>query len=259
MITHTKAYERFRQVGIVQYDFCVLVSFAIPCLDKQIKPLSGPVAGKIPKSKYIKNDNITAEELQRRIGLAGDSIGKELLLSTFSYFEAYVADALKEILAFHGGAERIAEMAKSHDTASSGSCSAAVVESQRKLLDVKNPAKHHKYKKHLRVLRNEGYPLPSQRLSCFGWLSLANRLKRMKSHEIPDLLFDGLLYPLSQSDRDTFHSLRDKRNKIAHGKLTRYPVRTAVTHGKFLRDLAVGIDKYLVKNFLMIEYPSNEL
>lgn len=259
MITHTKAYDRFRQLGIDQYDFCVLVSFAIPCLDKQINPLSGPVAGNIPKSKYIKNDNITAEELRRRIGSAGDSIGKELLISTFSYFEAYVADALTEVLDFHGGADRIATMAKSHDADSIGSCSAAAVVSQKKLLDVEDPAKKEKYLKHLRVLRSEGYPLPSQRLSCFGWLSLANRLKRMKSHEIPDLLFDGLLFPLSQSDRNTFHALRDKRNKIAHGKLTRYPVRTAVTHGKFLRDLAVSVDKYLVENFLMIEYPSNDL
>jgi hypothetical protein len=64
---------------------------------------------------------------------------------------------------------------------------------------------------------------------------------------------------MSDSDVSTFHTVRDKRNKIAHGILTHYPVRTAIEHGGWLGDLAVSLDNYLVENFLLIEVSATEL
>ena len=259
MIPHTKAYDSFRAQGIALYDFCVLLSFAIPCLAERIKSLSGPVNGKIPSSKYIKNDNMTAEELNRRAELASDTIGKELLLSTFSYFEAYVADALQEILDFHGGTQSLLEISKRHIVHRDNTISAKAAESKRKVQEYPKNNLKAKYKKHLLVLQSEGYPLPSQRTAAYGWKVLSQTVKRLKTEMIPELLFTALLFPISDTERTTFHTLRDKRNKIAHGRLTRYPMRKAIENGKFLRDLAVKIDRHIVENFLLIEYSPDDL
>ena len=259
MIGHTKAYERFKHQGSELLDFCVLQSFALPCLAKQIRGHTGPVAGTLPPSTYIKNDNITAEELSHRIGLAGNLIGKELLLSTFSYFEAYVIDAFKEILDFHGGAEQLLGKSARHIACRDTSISDKSSESRRKLREYAKPGHAEKYKKHARILYAEGYPMPSQRLSAYGWQKLSEAVTGLKAKSIPDLLVIALGFPLSQADRGKYQMLRDKRNKIAHGRLTKYPVKTAVNHGTFFRDLAIKIDRHIVEQFLMIEHAPDEL
>ncbi len=259
MIPHTQAYDRFRAEGIALYDYAVLLSFAVPCLEKEIKKISGAVKGKLPRSRYIKNDSITAEELLVRISNAGDTLGKEILLTTFSYFEAYVSEALKEMIDFHGGEKRLQDMCRKHLLSQDKSLSSRAIESRKKIQEYPKANLMPKYKKHNRVLIVEACPLPSQRAAAYGWKALAEVAKNFKAHKIPDVIFDGFLVPITDTERSEFHTLRDKRNKIAHGKLHRYPVRIAITHGKFLRDLAVRIDKHIVENFLLIEVPADQL
>lgn len=259
MIRHTKAYERFRKQGIELYDFCVLQSLAIPCLEKQIEDVTGPVIASVPESRFIKNDNITADEVRRRIRFAGDVIGKELLLSTFSYFEAYVSDALNEILDFHGGHEALSRSAARRIDQSDKTLSDRASESRRKIREYPKPSLVQKYKKHLKVLDEEGYLLPSQRMAAYGWNVLSKTVDRLRAERIPDLLKTALLFPISESTTSKFHTLRDTRNKIAHGRRTRYPVNSALMAGTFFRDLAVGIDGHIVEHFMMVEYPPNEL
>jgi hypothetical protein len=230
-----------------------MLSFAIPSLEKQITPLHGNVDGKIPASKYFKNTNMTSEELQRRIALAGDSIGKELLLTTFSFFEAYVASAVQEILEFHGGVEKIATVFKSTVRHADEHIPANIKKSKRKLQEYPKANLLPKYQKHQRVLHDFGYPLPSQRASAFGWLMLSKVLENMKAVKIPEILQDALLFPITTAETGKFHNLRGIRNDIAHGTLTKYPVRTAIEHGAFFRNLAVNIDEHIVENFFVIE------
>ncbi len=259
MIDRTNAYDRFKQQGIELVDFCVLQSFAIPCLEEQITGLTGPVSASLPPSTYIKNTGITATELRRRIGLAGAFIGKELLLSTFSYFEAYVIDAFNEILEFHGDASSLSDRSKRHIAYRDQHISTVASESRRKVREYPKPGKSEKYMKHARTLHSEGYPLPSQRLSAYGWNALFKDVKRSKAHMIPDLLETALAFPLSEVDRSTFHNLRDKRNDIAHGRVTKYPVKTALKNSTFFRELAIKIDLHIVEHFLVVEYPLDEL
>jgi hypothetical protein len=78
-------------------------------------------------------------------------------------------------------------------------------------------------------------------------------ISHTKAVKIPEVLQEALLFPMTPADTSKFHNLRGIRNDIAHGKLTKYPVRTAIEHGSYLRNLAVNIDGHIVENFLVIE------
>ena len=75
----------------------------------------------------------------------------------------------------------------------------------------------------------------------------------LKSVEIPNVLIYGLHLNLSTSDVNRFHSIRDTRNKIAHGESLHLDIRYVMNSNKFLRELAVRIDRHIVDNFFVIE------
>jgi hypothetical protein len=261
MISHTTAYTTFKQQGIELYDFCVLLSFAIPCLNKEIAAVQGPILGKIPAPIYFRNSNMTAESLRDRIRTAGDIIGKELLISTFSYFEAYVIRAIAEVIAYHGGKQHLLKIFTDGVNEMDRSLTESAKKSKRKIQEYPKARLKAKYNKHNEILRKSRFCFPSQRLAGYGWKTLCDLIdqRRLNADKIPDILRLGLLFPMSDSDVSTFHTVGDKRNKIAHGSLTHYPARTAIEHGGWLRDLAVSLDNYLVENFLLIEVSAAEL
>jgi hypothetical protein len=259
MIAHTRAYSRFLSQGKNLYDFCVLVSYAIPSLSKQLAGLVGGTKGQIPPSRYIKNENVTAEELKRRIGSAGAMIGKELVLSTFSYFEAYAVDVLKETLDFHDGAGRLQDLSASAVLGSDSMSEGDLLKSKRKVQEYPKRGKSQSYLKHARILFGAGFTFPSGRLASYGWKKLSEEIKSLKSVRILDVLQTALLCPITKTEVEKFHRIRDKRNKIAHGQLNQFPVKTSLDYGKFLRDLAVKIDRHVVEHFLVIEFPHSQL
>ena len=104
MIPHTQAFMRFREQGNQLLDHAVLVSYALPTLEQEIDNQSGPVSGVLPKQYFFKNSNLSFEELASRLKKSDEAFGKEVLVSLFSYFDAYFIDLLKEVIEFHGGA-----------------------------------------------------------------------------------------------------------------------------------------------------------
>jgi hypothetical protein len=204
---------------------------------------------------------MTAEDLRDRIKTAGDVIGKELLISIFSNFEAYVIAAVREVIAYHGGKQNLLKIFAEGVSEMDRSLSETAKMSKRKVQEYPKAGLMPKYKTHNGILRKSRFCFPSQRLAGYGWKTLCELIdqRRLKADKIPDVLRLGLLFPMSDADVSTFHMLRDKRNKIAHGTLTHYPVRTAIEHGGWIRDLAVSFDNYLVENFLVIEVSPAEL
>ena len=62
-----------------------------------------------------------------------------------------------------------------------------------------------------------------------------------------------MTYNLSTEHKDKFHSYRDDRNKIAHGKTLSYSLDKALKGNEFLYNLAKEIDKHVVTNYMIIE------
>jgi len=253
MIAHTKAYLRFREQGRELLDYAVLLAYALPALEEQITPLKGRVKGAIREPFFFQRPNLTAEDLKARLTKASDAFGREIIISTFSYFDAYFTDMLREVIAFHGGGLALVARSKKSLRESSALARAAAVNDWKKLVEYQKDDLLAKYQKHARPLRELGYPFPSARMSALGWMHLAASLKRLKSVDFPHILQDALMFPMSVADVTTFDGLRDRRNKIAHGRLSKYDARTAIEDGIWLRNLAVRIDKHAVENFLVIE------
>lgn len=255
MIPHTKAFARFREQGNQLLDYAVLLSYALPTLEQQVGAQSGPAAGLLPKQYFFKNSNLTFEELRQRLKTASDSVGKEILISLFSYFDAYFTDLVREILAFHGGSTAIVTRSKRQFKDAMATAVATADPSRKKLLEYPKPRLTAKYQKHIRILKSAGYPFPSVRMSALGWKSLALRVKqkRLRTVDYPEIITDGLLFPITDAETAKFNLLRDKRNKIAHGRVTKYDARAAIDDGTWLRQLATRIDRHVVEHILIID------
>ena len=202
---------------------------------------------------------MTAEELSKRLAKSSDILGKELLLSTFSYFEAYVVDLIAEIIIFHSGRTHLARLCKADIATTDAAITPATKQSKRKLQEYPRKNLFAKYQKHSRILRSAQFPFPSRRLAAYGWQHLCETALRLNAARIPEVLRDALLMPLSDKVVSTYHALRDKRNQIAHGRFAKYPVAIAIKHGSWLRNLAISIDSYVVENYLIIELPADAI
>jgi hypothetical protein len=253
MIAHTKAYLRFREQGRDLLDYAVLLAYALPTLEEKIAPLTGRIKSVVKEPYFFQNPNLTAEDLKARLKKAGDAFGREIIISTFSYFDAYFVDMLRELIAFHGGATALVTRSKRTLRDSTTAARAAAPNNWKKLIEYQKPNLLAKYQKHARPLKSEGFPFPSARMSALGWKHLESRLKRLKSVDFPQILEDALLFEMTAAEVAMFDGLRDKRNKIAHGRLSKYNARTAIEDGIWLRNMAVRIDKHAVENFLVIE------
>lgn len=78
---------------------------------------------------------------------------------------------------------------------------------------------------------------------------------KLKAVDIPDLLRDAFLYQFSDADELRFHSIREKRNSIAHGKSDgNLSLGNVIEHNYFLRNLAVDIDTHFRTHFFIVEH-----
>lgn len=127
-------------------------------------------------------------------------------------------------------------------------------EKNLKKLRKEHNSKHiHRYRKFTRLIDNASIVWPSEKLALYGAKQMINNKKRWKSADIPNLMTDLLTYDLDTQSKDNFHTLRDDRNKIAHGKRLSYTLDKALLGNEFLYNLAKKLDEHVVKNFMIIE------
>lgn len=74
----------------------------MPALNAYIKAVEKGSAQKIPNPDHFgqPGDHIRLKQIKESYK---DSLGRFLLISTFSHFEAYIQDVVGEIFDFHGG------------------------------------------------------------------------------------------------------------------------------------------------------------
>jgi len=176
-------------------------------------------------------------------------LGKAVLLSNFSYFEAYVMDAIREIFEFHGGGDAMIEATRSRSDKSINSTDEEVEECKKKLQDSLCGEK----KKYSRLLRKNNYRFPSELLSSYGLVKLRDDLENFSSVAVPELLANGLRFDMSEKQVREFHRIRNIRNSIAHGNVKEFAMHDAVKCSSFLQDMAGHIDRHIVNNYFVTE------
>lgn len=253
MLTNSKAFETLKQQVQDSMDYVLLSCHAVPGLNVCIKALEKGELSKLPDPDYFQEPANYTRLKNIRKGYK-KTLGRFLLLSSFSYFEAYVQEVLKEAFDYAGGEERISgALKKSLDMLREPP---QEFETElRKLKEPKDPNKTQKYaiaKKNIFGFK-PNFPMPITLLSYHGLSNTLQAINSMRAAQIPDLL-DGLVgFELSPEEKTTFQQYRNLRNEIAHGKVTEYNLSEAIDANTFFRGLAIRIDKHICRFFLLVD------
>ena len=254
MISHTKAFLAFRKLSQAHLNFAVLVCHAVPALQAD---LSLPSATLTNPPDHFKAHTNTKKDVARYVGGYQDELARLTVNAVFSYFEAYIKDALKDIVEFHGGKAKIKGMSMKRNTRFISALSPDVQANKRKLQDNPTPAKMEKYQKYGKLLDQKGYRFPTDLFANFGLYELLPKLKDdrtgMKAWEIPDVLQEGLLFPITATERKVFEEIRLLRNKISHGKPPSVTLKKSLHYASLLHALAARVDNHIAEHFLIIE------
>jgi hypothetical protein len=224
-------------------------------LKKNIKFVQAGVPNyALPKNDFFEHNQASSAELLELAKTYKQRLTSYLWLSSFSFFEAYVSGALKELVAFHGGAEAFIESTEKHaNDAVTRTHSREVINSRARLNGVFAPHKVQRYKKHTRILQEHGYAFPSGLLAAYGIRMLIARARELRAADIPALLTQGLHFGFTEETLARYDTYRKIRNDIAHGQVSEHSLREAFEVRKSLGKLASRIDDHIVANFFVME------
>lgn len=250
MIPNSKAYAVLRDKSQEFLDFAVLTCTSVPTLVNEIN-LQGVTNLKPDYFKGVPDGNqLIAHAADYQIALS-----RMIVITLFSYFEAYVQELLSEIVDFHGGAVKFQAIADRRAKEFVAASSAQIIESKRKLQEPEKGSKKLSYQKHSAKLSSLGFRFPSELLAPYGVKNLIkkSRPKGSKAFEIPELIRDALCFPLTPAEESRLNKIRDTRNTIAHGKPSPLGLKDALGIGKELRSIAAKVDGHAVEHFFVLE------
>lgn len=253
MIAHTQAFATYRSLSQAHIDFAVLVCTAVPALRPELANVSTPLMN-IPDHFKAKPDS--KAQLIKYASAYQSELGRTNLITVFSYFESYVKGALQEIVEFHGKEATFKALAHQRASTFVQNLPPAMEASKRKLQEPAKPAKKQKYVKHSQELDKAGFRFPTELLAYYGAITLIAKSKDktgMRAWEVPNILEDGLLFPLSAAERKLFEDCRDLRNKIAHGKAPNVTLKQSLNFASALHALASKIDGHIVQHFFILQ------
>ncbi len=256
---HTDAFVAYRGLSQAHLDFVVIVCHAMPALEADLALAKAELTHPPHHFKSARNQKSWVADHSKGYQ---EELARSTLITVFSYFEAYIGDALFEVVTFHGGRDGFWKRAKSRNAGFLTSQTADTIKNKRKLQD--NPDKHKlaKYQKYARLLDNEGFRFPTELFAVLGLRQFLEKVDQkngktgrngMKAHEIPYLLEDGLLFSLEAKDKKLFEEARDLRNKIGHGRSPKLALKNALQFASELHTLAAKIDRHILEHFLIIQ------
>lgn len=174
----------------------------------------------------------------------------------FSYFEKYVREVLCELVEFHGGMEQIKESSYVRASRFMTAAPPSVTQSRKKLQDRFDNQRIGQYQKYGRLLSKEGFSFPTDLFSHFGIVQLLPKIdkkKGLRAFEIPSILSECLLMPLSKQEVERFEKIREVRNKIGHGHTASVTLRASLNAAKDLHALASKTDSHIREHFLIVQ------
>jgi hypothetical protein len=253
MITHTQAYLILKKQSQDMFNFSVAVCYAMPALKEQIRLVRNGIGDITLLAPDHFKDSMKLPEVQARAIGYKLKLSQYIVLSSFSFFEAYIKTALTEMIYFHGGEDAFIRHAKKKEEQFILSNDAFIMENKRKLQEPEKPLKKQKYLKFSKELVKANYVFPSELLSSYGIRCLVNELKDLRSVEIPHIITSAIHCEI---DSERFHQIRDIRNKIAHGDtdgVKKLTLNKAMKINGDLRNFASKIDRHLVEHFFVLE------
>jgi len=255
MIGHTHAYRNYKQQNEELFEFLVLICYAVPAYKQELKKRIGGGTVTLPPADHFQHDKTSDTELLQRAQLYTKRVGCFVMLSAFSYFESYVAAALRELFAFHGGEKEFIKRASGYASRSLRAQQTGKSDAKRKLQEPTTARLREKHEKYIRQLAATGFRFPSDFLAPYGLQALADQLseRKFKPVMIPRLLTEALNMDVSTATLDRFTQLRQKRNDIAHGKVHQFDLSAALDAYDYLKAFAAEIDKHLVETFFVLE------
>jgi RiboL-PSP-HEPN len=253
LIPHSKAFSRLKEQAGATFNFAIVVCHAVPSLKIALKNTGADES--LPFSPdYFDSRPIPTAKVREHIKDYKEVLSRQIFLSSFSFFEAYFLDLLKEIVEFHGGTKLLDKLSITRNTSLTD---ADTLKEKRKLQEYPVSKNKEAYASYGSKLAKKGFAFPSTLLARYGIEQLLKTLDTdyIKAANIPELIESVLQLPLDPSEKERFSSYRDMRNKIAHGRpdATSFHLRKSVEANDFLRNLALKIDRHVIDNFLVVE------
>lgn len=266
MIANTNSFERLKKEQQRILDFAVLICHAVPNVKKTIKGQEENIPHfSLPNPDYFnKEHHNKIKELSKHYK---ENLSKYLIISSYSFFEAYFKAVIEEMIEFHGGRDEFCKNIQARHGQILQSIEQEIVKSKRKLQEPRKLKNKLQYEKHIKLLEQRAnYRKPSELFATLGVKYILELIgsERFRSAMIPELLEYGFLMKLDdkvnkshdlkdKTLKETFNSMRDIRNKISHGDNPTIDFAKAMDFIRFLRDLAVKMDKHLVEHFFVLE------
>lgn len=254
MIPHSKAFLRLKDEAQSVFDFAIVVSYAVPALKYSLKNVAD--GAPIPfRPEHFDSRPIATEKVRENAKEYKKLLSQYVFLSSFSFFEAYFHDLLKEVVEFHGKDGLKNHISISHNASLN---SPEHIASKRKLQEYPKPSEKGKYQKHGSILAAKGYRFPSTLLGSYGLARLIELAEGeyISASKIPDLVQSVFQLPLDKATEiDPFSAYREQRNRIAHGRADADSLHLAkaVEANNFLRNFALKIDRHVVDHFFVVE------
>jgi hypothetical protein len=255
-LPNTEAYLRLREQAQGVFEFAVLTGHAVPALRHDISEIQSGARTGLESPDYFDWGTTTLDQLNESQHVYQERMANYLLLSSFSFFEAYIKDAVLEFLRFHGGSDRLIQLAARRDAqfiASQPKEKPGKVQKLRKPASTDGITKF-TLRKLTEELRAQGYRFPSDLLSAFGIRMLVRQLSNFKASHIPMLLTEGLHMPLSAEVLKEFDRVRVTRNAVAHGRPAPLTIKAVADMNSTLRDIAKTVEDHLIRHFFVQEF-----
>lgn len=258
---HTNSFVKLKTQTQDTFEFSVLVCNAVPTLKRNIRLYEKGIVTELVKPDHYGwvKDLKEEEHLRRKDQLKEMSVNyrsklsKYILISNFSFFEAYVIDVLEEMISFHGGRDNFVKMSQKRAEKQISEDSYEVEEIRRKIRRQSNPAHRLRYKSATQALADKNYRFPSDLLSGYGAKMLLQKIANVSAKDIPSLLTDGLHMAMGEDLVLEFHNAREVRNKIAHGEEVNLTIEQVTNISKALKKIAIDIDQHLLRYYFISE------
>lgn len=256
---HTEAFVRWKAQTQETFEFSILICHAVPTLKRNIRLFEKGIIDELTAPDYYGTRGIAdagqrernKEQLKSISSGYKTKLSKYILISNFSFFEAYVFDVINEMLDFHGGRDEFIQKAKARGYQNAINDE---VEETRKKIRIPNRVEHHqRYLEATKELEDIKYRFPSDMFGSYGAQMLIQKLSNMKSADIPSILKDGLHMVIPDDVVDSYHNTREIRNKIAHGETVELTIKQVTEMSKLLRGISLELDQHLLRYFFISE------
>jgi len=248
---NTKSYLKLREQIQESFNFVYIVSQAVPCLKLQSSLVKKGVIQELPSPDYFTKPN-PIEQIDIQVKGYKNELSKYILLSSFSYFESFVVDVVKEVIDFHGGETAFEFNAKKYVTKTMHNQSNNYTK-EKTILSKTDPRQINRRQFATQKLNQENFIFPSALLTHLGVKALIQKLNNLKSVDIPKLMIDAFCMEWNENDISNFHTMREKRNNIAHGDTVKLDIKSVIQMNTQIRDIALKIDQHLIHHFFISE------